>query len=209
MHDEDGHFGEPVAAVYDEGAERDVRAGQGGPRGRLAGRAGRRRTGARARDRDGSDRAAAGRPRRPGARHRAVAGDGRAAPREAGRRGHRRHDRRLLHDAGRRDLPSCVPRLQHDHEPDHPGGAGRLLPQRRRAPRARRLLRHRGRGAGPPAAAARRDGSSSSTGARRTGVSTSTTSRTRGSISHHFGSCDGDGRALPGRSATSGRRSWT
>ena len=28
MHDEDGHFGEPVAAVYDGGSNHDVRAGQ-------------------------------------------------------------------------------------------------------------------------------------------------------------------------------------
>ncbi len=50
-----------------------------------------------------------------------------------------------------------VPGLQHDHEPDDAGGAGRLLPQRRGAPRARRLLRHRGRRPVAPAAPARRD----------------------------------------------------
>ena len=37
-----------------------------------------------------------------------------------------------------------VPGLQHDHEPDDAGGAGRVLPQRGGAPRARRLLRDRG-----------------------------------------------------------------
>ena len=48
-------------------------------------------------------------------------------------------------------------RLQHDHEPDDAGRAGRVLPERRRAPRARRLLRDRGGGAGSAAAAAGRD----------------------------------------------------
>ena len=38
-----------------------------------------------------------------------------------------------------------LPGLQHDHEPDDAGGTGRVLPERRRAPRAGRLLRHRGR----------------------------------------------------------------
>ena len=70
------------------------------PRGRRAGRrlprrARRRRARARARDRHRPDRAAARRARRAGARHRAVQGDGRAAAGEAGRRGDRRHDRRL------------------------------------------------------------------------------------------------------------------
>ena len=47
-------------------------------------------------------------------------------------------------------------RLQRDHQPHHPGRAGRLLPQRGRPPRARRLLR--GGDLRPrPAAAPRRD----------------------------------------------------
>ena len=50
-------------------------------------------------------------------------------------------DRRLRHDDGRRHVLGRLPRLQHDHEPDDAGRAGRVLPERRRAPRARRLLR--------------------------------------------------------------------
>ena len=42
-------------------------------------------------------------------------------------------------------LPPRVPGVQHHREPHHPGRAGGVLRQRRRPPRARRLLRHRGR----------------------------------------------------------------
>ena len=135
----------------------DVRPGGRRSGRRLPRRARRRRTRARARDRDGPDRAPARAARRAGARDRPVEGDGRAAAREAGRRRHRRDDRRLRDDHGRRDVLPRVPRLQHDHEPDDAGGAGRVLPQRGGAPRARRLLRDRGRRPRPPAAPARRD----------------------------------------------------
>ena len=40
---------------------------------------------------------------------------------------------------------ACIPRLQHDPEPDNPGCAGRVLRERCGAPRAGRLLRDRGR----------------------------------------------------------------
>jgi hypothetical protein len=43
----------------------------------------------------------------------------------------------VVGDRGR-DILGRVPRLQHDHEPDDAGGAGRVLPQRRGAPRGRR-----------------------------------------------------------------------
>ncbi len=59
---------------------------------------------------------------------------------------------------GRRDVLARLPRLQHDQQPDHAGRAGRVLPERRGAPRARRLLRDRGGRSAAPAASARRDG---------------------------------------------------
>ena len=62
-----------------------------------------------------------------------------------GRRG-RRHDRRLRDDDRGRCVRGRLPRLQHDHEPDHAGRAGRLLPERRSASRAGWLLRRRGDG---------------------------------------------------------------
>ena len=139
------------------------------------------RTRARARDRDRPDRAPARAARSAGARDRAVAGDGREAAREAGRRGHRRDDRRLRDDDRRRDVLGRVPGLQHDLEPDDAGGAGRVLPQRRGAPRARRLLRHRGRRPGAPAAPARRDHPRLPRERDADGGSTSTTSRARAS----------------------------
>ena len=57
----------------------------------------------------------------------------------------------------RRHVLRRLPRRQHDHEPDDAGRAGRLLPERRRAPRAGRLLRDRGARSGAAAASARRD----------------------------------------------------
>ena len=56
-----------------------------------------------------------------------------------------RHDRRHGHDAGRRLVPPRLSRVQHDRQPDDPGRTGRVLPQRRGAPRAGRALRDRGR----------------------------------------------------------------
>ena len=156
MPGDDGYFGERVAARYDDDAEMFDPAVVD-PSRRLPRRARRRRTRARARDRHRPDRAPARAARRAGARDRPVAGDGRAAAGQAGRRGDRRHDRRLRDDDRRRDVLARLPRLQHDHEPDDAGRAGRVLPQRRRAPRARRPLRDRGRRPRPPAAAAGRD----------------------------------------------------
>ena len=67
------------------------------------------------------------------------------------------HDRRLLDRDRRRDVLGRLPRLQHDQERDDAGRAGGVFPQRRGAPRAGRLLRHRDGRAGPAAAPARRD----------------------------------------------------
>src|SRR5262249_1743848 len=46
------------------------------------------------------------------------------------------HDRRHRDDACPRDVLARLHHLQHDHEPDDPGGAGRVLRERRCAPRA-------------------------------------------------------------------------
>ena len=54
-------------------------------------------------------------------------------------------DRRHGDDARRRRVLARVPRLQHDHQRHDAGRAGRVLRERRRAPRARRLLRRGGR----------------------------------------------------------------
>ena len=72
-----------------------------------------------------------------------------------------------------------LPGLQHDHEPDHAGRAGGLLPQRRGAPGARRLLRHRGRGPRAAQAAARAERAAVPGEPDRAGRSTSTTSPPR------------------------------
>jgi SAM-dependent methyltransferase len=68
---------------------------------------------------------------------------GRPAPGQAGQRRHRRDHRRLRHHQRGRDVRARLPRAQHDHEPDDPGRAGRLLPERRRTPGAGRVLRDR------------------------------------------------------------------
>jgi adenylate cyclase len=75
-----------------------VRSGGCRSRRRLSSRAGRERTRARARDRDWPDCASARAAGRSSARDRVVERDGRPTPRKAGRRGHRRHDRRLCDD---------------------------------------------------------------------------------------------------------------
>ena len=115
--------------------------------------------------------------RRPRARHRPVRGHGRPAAREAGWRAIGVTHRRLRHDAGRRDVRRRLPRLQHDQQPDHAGRAGRVLPQRRCAPGAGRLLRDRGRR--PRASGCSRPARPSvpSPSPRPTSASTSTTSR--------------------------------
>ena len=97
-------------------------------------------------DRHGPDRAAARRTRRPRARHRLlVRGDGRAASAKPGGDdvavtigdfATTRVDGHVL---------ARLPRLQHDHEPDDAGRAGRVLRERRRPSRTRRLFRRRGR----------------------------------------------------------------
>ena len=79
--------------------------------------------------------------------HRAVASDGRAAPGEAGRRRDPRHDRRL-HErdrggAGTFRLAYLV--FNTIMNVTSQAGAGRRLPERRGAPRARWAVRHRGR----------------------------------------------------------------
>ena len=151
------HFGERVAARYDDDPGH-VRPRGRRPHGRLPRGSRRERSRARAGDRHGANRAAARAARRPRARHRPLGGDGRAAAGEAGRRGDRRHDRRLRHDASSKGrLLARLPRLQHDHEPDDAGRAGGVLPERRRAPRAGWVLRDRGGSPGAPAASARRD----------------------------------------------------
>ena len=81
--------------------------------------------------------------------------------------------------------------LQHDHEPDHAGRTGRVLPQRRRASGTRRVLRDRGLHPRAPTAPARRDRPRVHRDARRSSASTSTTSRRRSSFSHHYWVVDG------------------
>jgi hypothetical protein len=100
----------------------------------------------------GRDRAAARGARRARRGHRPLAGHGRAAPEETRRRRHSRRAGGLRHDVGRPAVLDRLPRLQHDHEPDVPGRAGRVLPERRGAPRTGRALRDRGRGSRPAAA---------------------------------------------------------
>ena len=56
-----------------------------------------------------------------------------------------------------RPVQARVRRLQHDPEPDDAGRTGRVLSERRRAAGARRLLRDRGRLAGPATPPVRRD----------------------------------------------------
>ena len=122
-----------------------VRAGGRRPGGELPRRSGGERRRPRARHRYRSHRVAAQPAGRSRARDRPVAGDGRAAAGEAGRGRHRRDDRRLRDHQGGRDVHARLPRVQHDHEPDHAGRTGRVLPQRRRASGTRRVLRDRGR----------------------------------------------------------------
>ena len=157
MDDADGYFPERVAATYDDGSEGmfdpaviDTMAGV------LAGLAG----GGRALELGigtGPVALPLARARRRGARHRPVPGHGGPAAGQAGRRRDRRHHRRLRHHPGGRHVLPGLPGLQHDREPDHAGRAGGLLPQRRGAPGAGRLLRRRGRGPRAAPAAARAD----------------------------------------------------
>ena len=163
----------------------------------------------RARRRHRSDRAAAQPRGVPRPRDRPVAGDGRAGCGRSPAADHRRDDRRLRHDHGRRDVPARLPRLQHDHEPDDAGRAGRVLPQRRRAPRARRLLRDRGRGPGAAAAPAGRDRACLHRDPDAASASTSTTSPRRRWSRTTTGSSTVGSRPSRCRSATCGRPSST
>ena len=155
---DDGYFDERVAAQVRRVLRGDVRPGGRRPGRRLPRRA---RRGADARSSSGSGRA--------GSRYRS---------RSAGVPVHgielsKAMAARLRAKPGGEDIGVTIgdfatttvegtfsarlPGLQHDLEPDDAGGAGRVLPQRRGAPRARRLLRHRGGRPGAPAAPARRD----------------------------------------------------
>ena len=101
-----------------------------------------------------------------------------------------------------------LPRPQHDREPDHAGRPGRLLPQRRRAPGARRLLRDRGHrpelsGSRPVRPSAH------SPSLRRISPSRSTTSPRRSSSRTTTGWTTASWRRSRRRSATSGPPSWT
>ena len=88
-------------------------------------------------------------------------------------------------------VPARLPRVQHDHEPDHAGRAGCVLPQRRRASRTRWVLRDRGRGSRAPAAPARRDRPGVHRDPDAGSASTSTTSPTQILFSHHYWVVDG------------------
>ena len=208
--DEDGYFDERVAAQLRRVLGGDVRPG-----GRRPGRSTSSPSWPEAAGRWSSASGRAGspcrsRPRRAGARHRPVAGDGRrgcARSRAARTIGVTIGDFATTTVDGH--VLARLPRLQHDHEPDHAGGAGRLLPQRRRAPRARRLLRHRGRGPGAAAAAAGRDDARLPREPRRTGASTSTTSRPRARLAPLRARRRTLRAPSRSRSATSGRPSST
>ena len=130
MDDPDGYFGERVAARYDE--PRRARCSSPPSIDPVVDLLAELARGGRALelgDRHGPDRAAAGRARRRGARDRAVAGDGRAAAREARRRA-RSASRSATSRPTRVDghVRARLPGLQHDRQPDDPGGAGRVLP---------------------------------------------------------------------------------
>ena len=98
---------------------------------------------------------------------------------EARRRPDPGHARRLRHHQGSGRVHARLPGLQHDQQPDHAGRSGGLLPERRRAPRARRMLRDRGRRPSAPAAAPGRDGAPVHGHEPDGSASTSTTSPTR------------------------------
>ena len=115
--------------------------------------------------------------------------DARRAPGQAGWRHDPGHDRR--HGQRRRAcrtrvVSSRISRVQHDHEPDHPGGPGRMLPQRGAAPRARRRASSSRSACRPCASSRPGRASSCSTMARPTAASTSTTPATQGLVSHHL-----------------------
>ena len=143
MHD---YFGEDVAARYDETSAERVRPGRARSDRRLP------RARWRARGRRSSSRSAPGgsRSRSRRAACRSTASSSRRRwPRDCGPSRAARRSRVTIGDFAthprRRDVPARLPRLQHDRQPDDPGPAGRVLPQRRRAPGAGRDVRDRGR----------------------------------------------------------------
>ena len=132
-------------------------------------------------DRHRPHRVAARGARRARARNRPLRGDGRAAPGEAGRRRHRRDDRRFRDDPRRRDVLARLPRLQHDHEPHRAGRAGRVLRERGRPSRSLAAASS-SRSASPAAETSRSSRwatrtSASTSGSRRRSVSFRITSR--------------------------------
>ena len=99
------------------------------------------------------------------------------------------------------DVLPRLPRLQHDQQPDDPGRAGRLLPERRSASRAGRLLRDRGERAGPPdASAGRRPPRCSTSAEEHVGIDEYDVAN-QGLISHHFWPVEGkwEQRSIPFR----------
>lgn len=126
-----------------------------------------------------------------------IARDDRPAAREGRRADPSRGARRHGDDARRRPLPARLPRLQHDLEPAGPGRPGRVLPQRVRAPRARRPVRRR---AGcPRARILPRPGSARPSSPSSPGTSRSTPSTCSGSIVL-APACGSAARRPPGRS---------
>ena len=104
----------------------------------------------------------------------------------------RRHDRGLRDDEGGRHVHGRVPRLQHDPEPHDAGRPGRVLPERRRAPGARRLLRDRGRATGPERCRSARRSARSDLSESHLGFDEYDVAN-QGLISHHY-TRDADGR---------------
>src|ERR687892_879090 len=122
---------------------RAIRTGGARSDGGLPRRAVRRRPGARAGHRYGPHRPATQPAGRSRTRDRTLTRNGHAAAGPAGRVKHRGDHWGLRDDEGGRCLHARLPPAQHDHEPDDTRRTGRGLPQRRRTPAARRLLRHR------------------------------------------------------------------
>src|SRR5262245_40909932 len=122
--DEDGYFGERVAARYDESVAELFEPGVVDPVvDFLVGLAGSGRALARGIG-TGRIALAAGETGCARPRDRALEGDGGEAAREGGRRADRRDDRRLRYDDGPGLVLRRLPRLQHDREPHLAVGPG-------------------------------------------------------------------------------------
>ena len=117
-------------------------------------------------------------------------------------------DRRLRDHTCRRDVLARLSGLQHDRQPDDAGRPGRVLSKRRRPPRARRLLRDRGRHPGSAASAARRDVPPFEVSNEHLGFDEYDVAN-QGLVSHHFWQRMAGGAARRSRSATCGRRNST